>query len=75
VHGKNGLQFLTLIGWSIYLKFCKIARMRKRVISSKNKAGMGAQDIIGAITGGLIQSDRLLTLDSPLGNNVLLRSG
>jgi len=33
---------------------------------------MGAQDIIGAITGGLIQSDRLLTLDSPLGNNVLL---
>jgi type VI secretion system secreted protein VgrG len=33
---------------------------------------MGAQDIIGAITGGLIQSDRLLKLDSPLGNNVLL---
>jgi|ERR1700733_15374993 type VI secretion system secreted protein VgrG len=33
---------------------------------------MGAQDIIGAITGGLIQSDRLLKLDSLLGNNVLL---
>jgi type VI secretion system secreted protein VgrG len=33
---------------------------------------MGAQDIIGAITGGLVQSDRLLKLDSPLGNNVLL---
>jgi type VI secretion system secreted protein VgrG len=33
---------------------------------------MGAQDIIGAITGGLIQSDRLLKLDSSLGNNVLL---
>jgi type VI secretion system secreted protein VgrG len=33
---------------------------------------MGAQEIIGALTGGLIQSDRLLKLDSPLGNNVLL---
>src|SRR5471030_2399783 len=33
---------------------------------------MGAQDIIGAITGGLVQTDRLLKLDSPLGNNVLL---
>jgi len=33
---------------------------------------MGAQDIIGAITGGLVQSDRLLKLDSPLGSNVVL---
>ncbi|MGF6993822.1 type VI secretion system Vgr family protein [Paraburkholderia sp. GAS32] len=33
---------------------------------------MGAQDIIGAITGGLVQSDRLLKLDSPLGDNILL---
>ncbi|MFM0497834.1 type VI secretion system Vgr family protein [Paraburkholderia caledonica] len=33
---------------------------------------MGAQDLIGAITGGLAQSDRLLKLDSPLGENVLL---
>jgi type VI secretion system secreted protein VgrG len=33
---------------------------------------MGAQDIIGAITGGLIQSGRLLKLDTSLGNNVLL---
>ncbi|MET3228914.1 UNVERIFIED_ORG: type VI secretion system secreted protein VgrG [Burkholderia sp. 1263] len=33
---------------------------------------MGAQDIIGAITGGLIQSDRLLKLDTALGNNVLV---
>ncbi|MFM0044338.1 type VI secretion system Vgr family protein [Paraburkholderia sediminicola] len=33
---------------------------------------MGAQDIIGALTGGLVQSDRLLKLDSPLGSNVLL---
>ncbi|WP_421376051.1 type VI secretion system Vgr family protein [Paraburkholderia sp. DD10] len=33
---------------------------------------MGAQDIIGAINGGLAQSDRLLKLDSLLGGNVLL---
>ncbi|MFM0366229.1 type VI secretion system Vgr family protein [Paraburkholderia sediminicola] len=33
---------------------------------------MGAQDIIGAITGGLVQSDRLLKLDSSLGSNILL---
>ncbi|MBN3767939.1 phage late control D family protein, partial [Burkholderia sp. Ac-20365] len=33
---------------------------------------MGAQDIIGAITGGLMQTDRLLRLDTPLGANVLL---
>ncbi|MET3168214.1 UNVERIFIED_ORG: type VI secretion system VgrG family protein, partial [Burkholderia sp. 1988] len=33
---------------------------------------MGAQDMIGAITGGLIQSDRLLKLDTALGNNVLV---
>ncbi|MFM0303031.1 type VI secretion system Vgr family protein, partial [Paraburkholderia sediminicola] len=33
---------------------------------------MGAQDIIGAITGGFVQSDRLLKLDTALGNNVLV---
>ncbi|MBT2791699.1 type VI secretion system Vgr family protein [Paraburkholderia strydomiana] len=33
---------------------------------------MGAQDIIAAIKGGLLQSDRLLKLDTPLGTNVLL---
>ena len=33
---------------------------------------MGAQDIVGAITGGLIQSDRLLKLDTSLGNNALV---
>ncbi|MDR6478405.1 type VI secretion system secreted protein VgrG [Burkholderia sp. OAS925] len=33
---------------------------------------MGAQDSIAAMTGGLIQSDRLLKLDSPLANNVLV---
>ena len=33
---------------------------------------MGAQDIIGALVGGIVQSDRLLKLDSPLGNNILL---
>ena len=33
---------------------------------------MGAQDIIGAITGGLVQSDRLLKLESSLGSNILL---
>ncbi|MFM0295025.1 type VI secretion system Vgr family protein [Paraburkholderia sp. RL17-383-BIF-A] len=33
---------------------------------------MGAQTIIGAITGGLVQSDRLLKLDSQLGDNILL---
>lgn len=33
---------------------------------------MGTQDIIGAITGGLSQQDRLLKLDTSAGNNVLL---
>ena len=33
---------------------------------------MGAQDIIGAITGGVAQSDRLLKLDTPLGNSTLV---
>jgi len=33
---------------------------------------MGAQDIIGAITGGLVQSDRLLKLDTPIGNSTLV---
>ena len=33
---------------------------------------MGAQDIIAAIKGGLLQSDRLLKLDTQLGTNVLL---
>jgi len=33
---------------------------------------MGAQDSIAAMTSALIQSDRLLKLDSPLGNNVLV---
>ncbi|MGQ7940048.1 type VI secretion system Vgr family protein [Paraburkholderia sp. D1E] len=33
---------------------------------------MGAQDIIAAITGGLVQSDRLLKLDAPQGNNALV---
>ena len=33
---------------------------------------MGAQDIAGAIRGGLIQQDRLVKLDTPLGSNVLL---
>ncbi len=33
---------------------------------------MGAQDPIAAITGGLIQTNRLLRLDTPIGNNVLL---
>ncbi|MGF6763213.1 type VI secretion system secreted protein VgrG [Paraburkholderia sp. GAS33] len=33
---------------------------------------MGAQDLIGVITGGLAQSDRLLKLDTSLGNNVLV---
>ncbi len=33
---------------------------------------MGAQDLIAAITGGLVQTGRLLRLDTPLGNNVLL---
>ena len=33
---------------------------------------MGAQDLIGAITGGLSQQGRLLKLDTPAGNNVLL---
>ncbi|MGN8134590.1 type VI secretion system Vgr family protein [Paraburkholderia sp. 22099] len=33
---------------------------------------MGAQDIIAAINGGLLQRDRLLKLDTPLGTNVLL---
>ncbi|WP_227247468.1 type VI secretion system Vgr family protein [Paraburkholderia caribensis] len=33
---------------------------------------MGAQDIIAAMTGGLMQTDRLLRLDTPLGGDVLL---
>lgn len=33
---------------------------------------MGAQDLAGAIQGGLIQQDRLVKLDTPLGSNVLL---
>jgi type VI secretion system secreted protein VgrG len=33
---------------------------------------MDAQDLIGAISGRLVQSDRLLKLDTPLGNNILL---
>lgn len=33
---------------------------------------MGTQDVIGAITGGLSQQSRLLKLDTPAGNNVLL---
>ncbi len=33
---------------------------------------MGAQDIIRTINGGLIQSERLLKLDTPLGDDVLL---
>ncbi|WP_186032153.1 type VI secretion system Vgr family protein [Burkholderia gladioli] len=33
---------------------------------------MNAQDIARAIQGGLIQQDRLLRLDTPLGDNVLL---
>lgn len=33
---------------------------------------MGAQDIIGAINGGLVQSDRLLKLDTSLGNSTLV---
>ncbi len=33
---------------------------------------MGAQDIVGAITGGLTQTGRLLKLDTPLGADVLL---
>jgi type VI secretion system secreted protein VgrG len=33
---------------------------------------MDTQNIIGAITGGLSQQDRLLKLDTPAGNNVLL---
>ncbi|WP_179405471.1 type VI secretion system Vgr family protein [Burkholderia guangdongensis] len=33
---------------------------------------MRAQDIVGAILAGVIQQDRLLKLDTPLGTNVLL---
>ncbi|MEW6341960.1 MAG: type VI secretion system tip protein TssI/VgrG [Pseudomonadota bacterium] len=33
---------------------------------------MSAQDIVRAIQGGLIQQDRLLKLDTPLGSNTLL---
>uniref|UniRef100_UPI00158D1885 phage late control D family protein n=1 Tax=Paraburkholderia phenazinium TaxID=60549 RepID=UPI00158D1885 len=33
---------------------------------------MDTQNIIGAIRGGLAQQDRLLKLDTPAGNNVLL---
>jgi len=40
--------------------------------SANKRGGMGAQDIIGVITGGLAQSERLLKLDTPLGENILL---
>lgn len=33
---------------------------------------MDAQDIVRAIQGGLLQQDRLLKLDTPLGDSVLL---
>ncbi|WP_322004238.1 type VI secretion system Vgr family protein [Paraburkholderia tropica] len=33
---------------------------------------MGAQDLIAAITGGVAQTGRLIKLDTPLGDNVLL---
>lgn len=33
---------------------------------------MSVQDIVRAIQGGLIQQDRLLKLDTPLGDNELL---
>ena len=33
---------------------------------------MGAEDILRSIAGGLIQQDRLLKFDTPLGNNVLV---
>ncbi|WP_321786496.1 type VI secretion system Vgr family protein [Paraburkholderia sp. J94] len=33
---------------------------------------MGTQDLIAAITGGVAQTDRLIRLDTPLGDNVLL---
>lgn len=33
---------------------------------------MGALDIIAAISGGVAQGDRLVKLDTPLGNNILL---
>ncbi len=33
---------------------------------------MGAQDIIGALSDEVMQNDRLLRLDTPLGTNVLL---
>lgn len=33
---------------------------------------MGVQDLMSVITGGLVQSGRLLKLDTPLGDNVLL---
>ena len=36
---------------------------------------MDAHGVIGAITGGLAQQERLLKLDTPLGNNVLIPIG
>ncbi|MCA8346999.1 hypothetical protein [Burkholderia cepacia] len=33
---------------------------------------MNAQDIVAAIRGGLIQNERLVKLDTPLGPDVLL---
>lgn len=33
---------------------------------------MDAHGVIGAITGGLAQQERLLKLDTPLGSNVLI---
>jgi type VI secretion system secreted protein VgrG len=33
---------------------------------------MGTQDLIGAITGGLLQNDRLIKLDTKLGSNTLV---
>ncbi|WP_269112804.1 hypothetical protein [Burkholderia territorii] len=32
---------------------------------------MGMQDFVAALRGGLLQQDRLLKLDTPLGANVL----
>ncbi|MFL9944255.1 hypothetical protein, partial [Paraburkholderia graminis] len=33
---------------------------------------MGAQDLVAAINAGITQSERLLKLDAPLGEDVLL---
>jgi type VI secretion system secreted protein VgrG len=38
----------------------------------EKRCEMNAQDIAGAIRGGLLQQDRLLKFDTPLGENVLL---